>query len=539
MSLESLGPYRIERCLGRGGMGAVYAGVHQETGERAAIKVLSESLACDPRFRERFLAEVETLKKLRHPNIVTLQGYGEEDERLFFVMELVDGPSLDAILHAGRRFTWQEVVAITTQICAALKHAHDHGVIHRDLKPANLLYLPDGTVKLTDFGIAKFYGSTGLTLAGSMIGTPDYMSPEQTEGRPVTPRSDLYGLGCVMYALIVGKPPFHGPSVTQVIDSVRFQEPASLSRVAPQVPEALADIVGQLLRKNPEDRIATPLLLSNLLQAMRHALATAGTAVIPPAAPPSPGTVSTPTPPARPAAGTAVLDPTSQRPTVDYVAGKAAQPAAPVTVSAGSAEEPAPTLVHEPEVDAALLELAPEAERKRQFVTVSETDWKQQIQSRAGGWSRREWWSVAGLALAVAVILVAFVVALRPPSADRLHSRILQVSPPPDDLSEEYELLLQEFLTRYPDDPRAAEISSLQAGYRCRKLRDELRHKLRGLTDAEKLYLQGLDHVDQLQVDEARDCFRQILATCRPDSTNVHDRKLAEQSQTILDKLSP
>jgi serine/threonine-protein kinase len=205
MPIEHLGPYRIERLLGRGGMGAVYAGVHQETGLPAAIKVLAESLAVDSRFRERFQGEVETLKRLRHKNVVTLQGYGEEEGLLYFVMDLVDGPSLEGELRSGRRFSWREVVDIGVQVCAALKHAHDHGVVHRDLKPANLLLAADGTVKLTDFGIAKFFGGTSLTLAGSMVGTPDYMSPEQVEGKPVTPRSDLYSLGCLLYALLTGK----------------------------------------------------------------------------------------------------------------------------------------------------------------------------------------------------------------------------------------------------------------------------------------------------------------------------------------------
>jgi len=144
MPLERLGPYRIERALGHGGMGSVYASVHEQTGERTAIKVLSEALAADPRFRERFRSEVETLRTLHHKNIVTLHGYGEEEGRLFFVMELVPGRSLDAELRAGRRYLWDEVADIGIQVCAALKHAHDHGVIHRDLKPANLLMTDDG-----------------------------------------------------------------------------------------------------------------------------------------------------------------------------------------------------------------------------------------------------------------------------------------------------------------------------------------------------------------------------------------------------------
>jgi serine/threonine protein kinase len=238
-----------------------------DEGKRAA-----ETLAVDARFRQRFLGEVETLKRLRHKNIVTLQGYGEEEGTPYFVMDLVEGPSLEDALRAGRRFTWHEVVDIGIQVCAALKHAHDHGVVHRDLKPGNLLLAADGTVKLTDFGIAKFFGSTSLTLAGSMIGTPDYMSPEQVEGKPATPRSDLYCLGCVLYALLTGKPPFTGATLTAVMDRVRFEAPRPVRLAAPQTPQVLDDIIRQLLRKNPEERIATPQLLANLFQAMTHAL---------------------------------------------------------------------------------------------------------------------------------------------------------------------------------------------------------------------------------------------------------------------------
>ncbi len=256
MAIERLGPYRIERLLGRGGMGAVYAGRHVDTGEQAAIKVLSETLATDPRFRERFRGEVETLKRLRHKNIVTLQGYGEEEGYSYFVMELVEGQSLDDQLQEGRQFTWQEVAEIGIQTAAALKHAHNHGVIHRDLKPGNLLLQQDGTVKLTDFGIAKFFGGSSLTLAGSMIGTPDFMSPEQTEGSSVTPRSDLYSLGCVLYTLLAGTPPFHGGSMTAVIDRVRTQPPKPVRFIAPQTPDELDRIISELLKKNPQDRIA-------------------------------------------------------------------------------------------------------------------------------------------------------------------------------------------------------------------------------------------------------------------------------------------
>src|SRR5262245_64743113 len=137
MPLERLGPYKLEKTLGRGGMGAVYVGLNEQSGERAAVKVLSGHLADDDNFRERFKQEIETLKRLLHPNIVQLFGYGEEDGHLFYVMELVEGHSLQDELLSGRRFSWREVTRIGVDIAHALKHAHDRGIIHRDLKPAN------------------------------------------------------------------------------------------------------------------------------------------------------------------------------------------------------------------------------------------------------------------------------------------------------------------------------------------------------------------------------------------------------------------
>ena len=194
MALERLGPYRLEKTLGRGGMGAVFLGVHDTTGDKAAVKVLAPNLADDAVFRERFKSEVQTLKQLLHPNIVKLHGFGEEDGHLYYVMEYVPGRNLQDELAAGRRFTWREVTRLGVQIAQALKHAHDRGVVHRDLKPANLLLTDDDQIKLTDFGIAKLYGGTHVTADGSVMGTADYMSPEQARGKQVPRRCHLYSL---------------------------------------------------------------------------------------------------------------------------------------------------------------------------------------------------------------------------------------------------------------------------------------------------------------------------------------------------------
>jgi serine/threonine-protein kinase len=247
-------------------MGTVYA-ADDETGQPAAIKVLSPSLAGEPGFRSRFEAEIESLRKLLHPNIVRLYGFGEQDGLLFFAMELVEGSSLEKELQNGRRFDWREVAEIALQICRALRHAHDHGVIHRDIKPANLLLAEDGVVKLTDFGIARLFGHR-LTGAGGVIGTAEYMAPEQADGRPVTHQADLYSLGCVLYALLTGRPPFQAASFPAVLHMQRYEQPESLAHYAPDVPKPLAAIVHRLLAKTAEERYPNAQLVARELNAV-------------------------------------------------------------------------------------------------------------------------------------------------------------------------------------------------------------------------------------------------------------------------------
>jgi eukaryotic-like serine/threonine-protein kinase len=272
MHLQRLGPFRLERLVGRGGMGAVYVGVNQETGQQAAIKLLSGHLADDETFRERFKQEIETLKRLLHPHIVQLFGYGEEEGHLYYVMELVEGRSLQDELTVGRRFNWREVARIGIAIAQALKHAHDRGIIHRDLKPANLLIDSQDHVKLTDFGIAKLYGGANVTVEGGVLGTADYMSPEQSHGEQVTTRCDLYALGSVLYALLTGKPPFLGKTLAEVVTALQKEKPVSVRRLAPDTPEEFERIVVQLLEKDPNQRIPTAVAVANRLKAMERGL---------------------------------------------------------------------------------------------------------------------------------------------------------------------------------------------------------------------------------------------------------------------------
>jgi serine/threonine protein kinase len=270
--LEQLGPYIIDKQIGRGGMGFVYAAHHEDTDEVVAVKMLSFGFADDENFRNRFSLEIETLKQLHHDGIVEIFGFGEQDGTLFYSMELVDGPSLHDTLKSEGPVVWRDVVRMTIDICHALKHAHDRGVIHRDLKPSNLIVSPSGSVKLVDFGIARLFGSAQLTADHAVVGTADYMSPEQAEGQRPTVRSDLYSLGAVMYALLSGKPPFSSPSIVQVIHKLRHDPPPSLLDAKLDVPRELNHIVEQLLSKNPDDRVPTPLAVIHRLQAMLQAL---------------------------------------------------------------------------------------------------------------------------------------------------------------------------------------------------------------------------------------------------------------------------
>jgi len=538
MPIERLGPYRIERLLGRGGMGAVYAGVHQETGQRAAIKALAEALAADVRFRERFQGEVEVLKRLRHKNIVTLQGYGEEEGLLYFVMDLADGPSLDAELRSGRRFTWREVVDIGVQVCAALKHAHDHGVIHRDLKPANLLLLADGTVKLTDFGIAKFFGGSSLTLAGSMIGTPDYMSPEQIRGEPATARSDLYSLGCVLYALLSGKPPFVGGSVTAVIDRVRSEAPRPLRLVAPQTPQELDDIIAQLLRKDPDERVATPQLLSNLLQAMRHALLLQEEAAARSAAILEAGE------------GTTVVGDMEELPdreTAGVPKGPPRRPGGTVGDDSCGGLQP-PTAVSPPEAAEASLSETVEytlqeqaesesaAQRKTHFTPVSERDWRSAMRTSGEEVAvPRQRLTIALLAVALLAVISLIVYLSLPLSAEQLYHRIRQTSSQPAERGR-CSQYISEFLERFPEDARGAEIQALRADLQCQSLREELTQKVRTLTDLEQAYLDGMAAADASRWTEAAECFQQVVDGLRAKILSAADRRLLDRARHMLDK---
>ena len=269
--LESLGPYQFENVLGRGGMGTVFRGVHEDSGAVHAVKVLAPQYADDEHFRRRFESEIKAMMTLEHPNIVRLISYGQDDGNLFFAMELVKGKSLYDIQRSKRKFTWPECLRIASDICKGLKHAHDRGIIHRDLKPGNLLMTENGVVKITDFGIAKKYGGSHHT-GNNILGTMDFMAPEQAKGEPVTARSDIYALGAVLFTLMAGKPPFSANSMEESFRNLtRVPVPKIGSQVA-NVPPEVESLLASMMEKKPEKRIRTAQATLFKIKAIAEAL---------------------------------------------------------------------------------------------------------------------------------------------------------------------------------------------------------------------------------------------------------------------------
>jgi serine/threonine-protein kinase len=268
MQRTEFGPYNVVRLLGQGGMGTVYEAIDPSTGRTVAVKTLPLHLANDEGVRRRFQSEIDTLMTLRHPGIARMIGFGDQEGVPFFAMEFVQGQTLDQLLRAGRRFTWHETVVVALEIVRVLKSAHDQGVVHRDLKPANLMFPPAAGggfhVKLTDFGIAKLFGETGHTRSGMVIGTPEYMAPEQAAGLAVDHRADLYSLGLVMFAMLAGKPPFQG-SLAEVLEWQRSRQPPRLSALVPDVPRPLDELIDRLLDKSAAGRPANATIVARQL----------------------------------------------------------------------------------------------------------------------------------------------------------------------------------------------------------------------------------------------------------------------------------
>ena len=249
------GKYKLERLLGKGGMGAVFLAQDLTLEREVAIKVLPPDISLDDHVVKRFQQEAKTAAKLDHPNIIPIYRVESEGGLFYFVMKYIAGTSLEDVLDEKKRLELEYVQRVLWEAACALGHAHQRGIVHRDVKPANIMFDHDGRVMLTDFGISKaLQAASGFTGTGMIIGTPHYMAPEQAKGAPVDGRADQYSLGVVGYRMLTQELPFGGDSVHTILYKHIFEEPPALQRA--DVPEFLRGAIKRALAKEPAQRYA-------------------------------------------------------------------------------------------------------------------------------------------------------------------------------------------------------------------------------------------------------------------------------------------
>jgi serine/threonine-protein kinase len=270
MTGQSLRQFQLQEKIGSGAMGVVYRAIDTRNSRLAAVKVIMGEQGGTAKTSKRFVREAEILQSFRHPNIVRFLGGGRIEGTLYIAMEFVAGGTLEQLLLQREFLPWRETVDIGIQVCDALQYAHDRSVIHRDLKPSNLMISDDGKIKLTDFGIAKDLDATALTADGRTLGTAAYMAPEQIRGKPeVSHRTDLYALGCVMYQMITGFPPFEGKTAIALMHSHLTEMPPRPSVKNPQIPIALDNLIMNLMAKEPVDRPWDAAAVGHILSELR------------------------------------------------------------------------------------------------------------------------------------------------------------------------------------------------------------------------------------------------------------------------------
>lgn len=245
------GRYRLEERIGAGGMGEVWRGTDEVLGRTVAVKVMLAALLAQEGFAERFRGEARTMANLNHPGVVNIYDYYGDAESAFLVMEYVEGETLSGTLGRVGRLTASRAMALMAQAADALQAAHDNGIVHRDVKPGNLLVRPDGTLVLTDFGIARSDLVGQLTATGMMLGTAAYLSPEQAGGERATTASDLYALGVVAYQCLAGRRPFEGDNAVELAMRHLRDTPPPLPG---DVPPSVRDVVVRAMAKDPTQR---------------------------------------------------------------------------------------------------------------------------------------------------------------------------------------------------------------------------------------------------------------------------------------------
>jgi predicted Ser/Thr protein kinase len=271
-----VGRYRVERELGRGAMGVVYQAHDPIIGRPVAIKLVRADLLDGEErteFLDRFRREAQAAGRCMHPNVVGIYDFAMHEGNPFLAMEYVEGAGLGQTLRSNGRFEPGAAVAIVVQVLAALGAAHRLGIVHRDVKPPNILVLPDGHVKVTDFGISRV-DTSELTLDGRVIGTPAYMSPEQCRGESVDARSDLFSTGTVLYELLSGARPFPGRNVTEVTHRLLTTEPKDLGELVAGLPESLIAVLRRAMTKDREARFSSA---QEMIDALRNAMREVGT----------------------------------------------------------------------------------------------------------------------------------------------------------------------------------------------------------------------------------------------------------------------
>lgn len=269
--LPNVPGYRLEREIGRGGMGIVYRALQERLQRPVALKMMLAGPFASPRELARFQREAELVAQLQHPNIVAVHDVGDVDGQPFFTMELVDGSSLAERLRAGP-MPAGEAAAMVATVARAIDFAHQHGIVHRDLKPANILLAADGTPKVSDFGLARRIGGAGLTASGARIGTPSYMSPEQVAGHAgaIGPPTDVHALGAILYELLTGRPPYRAESDAETTRLVLDETPRPPRAIDAAIPRDLETICLQCLQKEPYRRYASAALLAADLERFRR-----------------------------------------------------------------------------------------------------------------------------------------------------------------------------------------------------------------------------------------------------------------------------
>jgi serine/threonine protein kinase len=271
MNHDKLGRYQLLRLLGQGAMGRVYEGHDPNLDRRVAIKTIHvENLSDDEaaEYERRFRTEGRSIARLQHPNIVNVYDCDRDGDTAFLVMEFVQGQDLKQRLDSGTRYTPAQIAQLMANLLSALDYAHRQNIVHRDIKPANLLIEADGRLKLTDFGIARIEDADDATRTrGSMLGTLKYMSPEQVQGLPTSPASDLYACGIVLYELLTGVRPFDGGNDFELIQKIATQAPAQPSLICPDLTPEIDAFLARALAKSPADRYANAAAMATALHA--------------------------------------------------------------------------------------------------------------------------------------------------------------------------------------------------------------------------------------------------------------------------------